>query len=85
MFTNMAGVEDDILVETVRNFSVLYDKAHADFHRKDVKKNAWNAVAEALGMEDGECLIFLCLWFKVLLLGCSPNQCYLHCIYIIIP
>ena len=35
-------------------WEVLYDKNHADFHRKNIKKSAWKAVLEELGPEDGE-------------------------------
>ena len=43
------------LAITVQKFPVLFDKANREFHRKDVKKNAWKVVAEQMGMEDGEC------------------------------
>ena len=32
---------------------VVQCRKKKDFHRKDIKKNAWNAVAEELGLEDG--------------------------------
>ena len=36
------------------HWEVLYDKNHADFHRKNIKKSARKAVLEELGPEDGE-------------------------------
>ena len=45
----MAAYESEHLAETVRNY---------EFHRKDIKRNAWKAVAEALGIEDGKIFIF---------------------------
>ena len=39
---------------SVQKYTVLFDKGHKEFHRKDVKKNAWKAVAEELGFEDGK-------------------------------
>lgn len=47
-------VNDEELAENVKNYQVLYDKSHAEFHRKDIRKNAWNKVAKALGIEDGK-------------------------------
>ena len=47
----MATFEDETLVELVRKCKVLYDKAHPEFHRKDIKNNAWKEVAEALGTD----------------------------------
>ena len=33
---------------------VIFDKSNNDFHRKDVKKNAWEVVAKELGFENGK-------------------------------
>ena len=41
------------LSSIVQNYCVLYDKAIKEFHRKDVKQNAWRAVAEQMDIEDG--------------------------------
>ena len=41
----------------MHNYEVLYDKIHADFHRKDIKKNALKAVSEELGLGDSEFLL----------------------------
>ena len=43
------------LTSVVQNHKVLYGKSQEDFHRKDIRleKNAWNAEAEELGLEDG--------------------------------
>ena len=54
----MAAYESEHLAETGRNYEVLYNKAHPEFHRKDIKRNPWKAVAEALGIEDGKIFIF---------------------------
>ena len=37
-------VDDEELSIAVEQFGVLYDKSHPDFHRKDIKNNAWKAV-----------------------------------------
>ena len=47
-------VDGETLANQVQEYSVLYDKSHADFHRKDIRKNAWNAIAKDLGLEDGD-------------------------------
>lgn len=52
--SKMAHRSEEELAVCVQNFQVLYDKSHADFHRKDIKKNAWNSVAQQLGFEDGK-------------------------------
>ena len=44
---NMATFKDETLTELVRKYKVLYDKAHPECHRKDIKNNAWKEVAEA--------------------------------------
>ena len=41
------------LPSIVQNYGVLYGKANKEFHRKDVKQNAWRAAAEQMGIEDG--------------------------------
>ena len=38
----------------VQKYPVIFDKSNKDFHRKDVKKNAWEAVAKELGFENGK-------------------------------
>ena len=48
---NMPTFEDKTLAELVRKYKVLYDKAHPEFHRKDIKNNACKEVAEALGTD----------------------------------
>ena len=48
-----SSVAEEALSNCVQQYKVLYDKNQKDFHRKDIKKNAWNAVAEELGLEDG--------------------------------
>ena len=44
---------EEELASIVQNYGVLYDKANKEFHRKEVKQNAWRAVAEQMGIEDG--------------------------------
>ena len=39
---------------TVQKYCVIFDKSNNDFHCKDVKKNAWEAVAKELGFESGK-------------------------------
>ena len=48
-----SSMEEEALSNCVQQYKVLYDKSHKGFHRKNIKKNAWNAVAEELGLEDG--------------------------------
>ena len=43
-------MEEEALSNCVQHYQVLYDKSHKTFHRKDIKKNAWNAVAEEVGL-----------------------------------
>ena len=51
MNQKMALNEED-LVENVKKFPVLYDKSNDEFHRKDIRNNAWTKVAEYRGIED---------------------------------
>ena len=44
---------EEELASIVQNYRVLYDKANKEFHRKVVKQNAWRAVEEQMGIEDG--------------------------------
>ena len=48
-----SNMEEEALSNCVQQYKVLYDKSHKDLHRKDIKKNAWNTVAEEVGLEDG--------------------------------
>ena len=52
LFLILEKMEEE-LASMVQNYGVLYDKANKEFHRKDVKQNAWRAVAEQMGIEDG--------------------------------
>ena len=45
------AVNEQELSITVQRYTVLFDK---EFHRKDVKRNAWKAVVQELGLEDGK-------------------------------
>ena len=49
-------VADEELSIAVEQFDVFYDKSHPDFQRKDIKSNAWKAVAKKLGLENGKFL-----------------------------
>ena len=44
---------DEMLAATVRRHPVLYDKSYKDFHERDVKDNAWQAVAREVGLVSG--------------------------------
>ena len=49
----MATNEEELSI-SVQKCPVTFDKSSKDFHRKDAKKNASQAVAEELGLEDGK-------------------------------
>ena len=49
----MMAMNEEELAIIVQKYSVLYDKSHREFHRKNVKKNAWDAVAKDMGIEYG--------------------------------
>ena len=49
----MPTSEEELAI-SVQKYRVIFDKSNKHFHRKDVKKNAWQAVAEELGLEDGK-------------------------------
>ena len=46
--------EEEELTNEVRNFLCLYDKSSNDYKDKVKTGNAWKAVDEAVGLEDGE-------------------------------
>lgn len=48
------AINEEELAIIVEKYSVLYDKSHKEFHRKDVKRNAWDAVASDMGLECGK-------------------------------
>ena len=48
------AINEEDLPFSVQKYTVLFDKGHKEFHRKDIKKNAWKAVAEELGFEHGK-------------------------------
>ena len=72
----MAVVNEEELSVVVQKYLVLYDKSNKEFHRKDVKKNAWKAVAEELGLEDS---LFLLL--RLLLLRTTNNNVSIYCLF----
>ena len=41
----------------LKKFRVLHAKSNDEFHRKNIRKNAWTKVAESIEVEDGR----LCL------------------------
>ena len=45
--------EDEILVEEVRKYPCFYNKADKGYKERDRKKNAWKAVDDELGYEEG--------------------------------
>ena len=49
----MAINEEDLSI-SVQKYTILFDNGHKEFHQKDVKENAWKAVAEELRFEDGK-------------------------------
>ena len=51
---NKMMINGEDLCILVQKYTVLFDKGHKEFNRKDVNKNAWKAVAEELGFEDGK-------------------------------
>ena len=55
MSNEIASCRDDELAEKVNQFPVLYDKCHSNFHKRDIKSNAWQKVADDLEFENGEC------------------------------
>ena len=49
----MTREEDIELAETVRRYPSVYDKSTPNYHKKDVQKNCWCAIATELGYESG--------------------------------
>lgn len=45
--------EDEILAEEVRKYPCLYDKSDSGYKERDRVKNAWKAVENELGLEEG--------------------------------
>ena len=45
--------EDEILAEEVRKYPCLYDKSDSGYKERDRVKNAWKAVENVLGIEEG--------------------------------
>jgi len=46
-------VNEETLANLVHSYNVLYDKNHKDFHRKDIKSNAWDEIAGKLSIKNG--------------------------------
>ena len=47
----MVTFEHETLAELARKYKDLYNKAHPEFRRNDIKNNSWKDVAEALGTD----------------------------------
>lgn len=47
-------IEDESLAEAVKNYACLYNKATPEYREKDRVINAWKAVEEELGLEEGK-------------------------------
>ena len=45
---------DERLSETVRKYTLLYDKACEEFHSREAKQKAWDDVARELGVSTGQ-------------------------------
>ena len=50
----MGKADEERLAIGVQKYPCLYDKAVSAFHNKNQKKNAWEAVANDIGLETGE-------------------------------
>ena len=46
------GLDLESLFVYIKEYPVLYDKKHKDFHRKDIKWNAWREVATKLNVDN---------------------------------
>ena len=44
---------DEFISRAVKKYPVIYDKSYKDFHERDVKDNAWQAVALEVGLRSG--------------------------------
>ena len=56
--TNKCNIrEDEILAETVKKYKCLYDKSCEGYKEKDRCRNAWKAVEEEIGLEEGKLLL----------------------------
>ena len=49
----MAASEEELFI-VVQKYPVIFDKSNKGFHRKDVKKNVWKAVAKEFDFENGK-------------------------------
>ena len=54
----MSMVDAERLASTVKEYPIIYDRGHPLFHKKEEKLNAWEGVANVLGMENGKALLF---------------------------
>ena len=51
--------EDESLSEEVQKYACLYDKSDKGYKERDRVRNAWKAVEEALGYEQGIYIMFI--------------------------
>ena len=52
---NLSLLEEEKLVEIVRNYPILYDKSHQGYKGRDAVRNAWREVAMSLEfIDDGD-------------------------------
>ena len=49
----MAANEEQLAMAMYK-YSVVFGKSNKNFYRKDIKRNAWKAFAEELGLENGD-------------------------------
>ena len=56
---NKMAINEEDLSISVQKYTVLFDKGHKEFHRKDVKENVWKAVAEELGFYSYSTMLLL--------------------------
>ena len=62
---NLLPGEEEMLAEQVRLYPALYDKADPAHKERDVLKNAWDAVAEALDFVDSGKFLYYIVTLKL--------------------
>lgn len=50
--SNSNTVTDTVLMDTIRDFRVIYDRGCTDFKNKEIKSNAWKEVSKKLNNMD---------------------------------
>ena len=51
--------KDEFLSEEVRKYACFYDKSDKGYKERDRVRNAWKAVDESLGYEEGIYIMFI--------------------------